>query len=53
LSIRALTGVLLLGIVSNILTLSQIESFWVNASFGAIILAALIMARLAGGRSEG
>jgi len=45
----ALTGVLLLGIISNILTLSNIEAFWVNASFGAIILFALILARATGG----
>jgi len=42
----ALTGVLLLGIISNILTLSNIESFWVNASFGAIILLALVLTRV-------
>lgn len=47
----ALTGVLLLGIVSNILTLSSVDSFWVNAAFGAIILLALILAKLTGGKS--
>jgi len=29
----ALTGVLLLGVVTNILTLSQIASFWIDATF--------------------
>jgi simple sugar transport system permease protein len=42
----ALTGVLLLGIIANILTLSQIPAFWINAAFGAIILAALLLAKV-------
>ena len=42
-AIGALTGVLLLGTISNILTLSQIPSFWIDASFGAIILVALLL----------
>ena len=45
----ALTGVLLLGIVTNILTLSQIASFWIDATFGAIILLAQSLNRLTGG----
>jgi simple sugar transport system permease protein len=48
----ALTGVLLLGTISNILTLSQIPDFWINAAFGAIILAALVLAKLTSGASE-
>lgn len=48
----ALTGVLLLGIVSNILTLSRIEPFWISAAYGAIILLALLAARLTSGSSE-
>lgn len=36
-------GVLLLGMIQNILTLSNIPSFWINASYGLIILAALIL----------
>jgi simple sugar transport system permease protein len=48
----ALTGVLLLGIVTNILTLSQIESFWIDATFGAIILIAQSFVRLTGGGKE-
>ena len=35
----ALTGVLLLGIISNILVLSRVPSFWINAVYGAIIWA--------------
>ena len=45
----ALAGVLLLGIVTNILTLSQIGSFWIDATFGAIILVAQCLNRLTGG----
>ena len=45
----ALAGVLLLGIVTNILTLSQIASFWIDATFGAIILVAQCLSRLTGG----
>lgn len=45
----ALAGVLLLGIVTNILTLSQIASFWIDATFGAIILIAQCLNRLTGG----
>jgi len=48
----ALSGVLLLGIIQNILTLSQIASFWINASFGAIILIALVLARLTTGEAQ-
>ena len=45
----AVAGVLLLGIVTNILTLSQIASFWIDATFGAIILVAQCLNRLTGG----
>ncbi|MBN9511686.1 MAG: ABC transporter permease [Alphaproteobacteria bacterium] len=45
----ALTGVLLLGILQNVLTLAQIPAFWIDAAYGAIILMALILARMSGG----
>lgn len=48
----ALCGVLLLGVVSNILTLSRIEPFWISAAYGAIILLALLAARFTSGSSE-
>jgi len=48
----ALTGVLLLGLISNILTLSQISSFWIQASQGAIILGALLFQRLTAGEID-
>ena len=47
--VGALTGVLLLGILQNVLTLSQIAAFWIDAAYGAIILVALILARVTGG----
>ncbi|SHK09220.1 monosaccharide ABC transporter membrane protein, CUT2 family [Pseudonocardia thermophila] len=43
------TGVLLLALVQNILLVSQIPSFWVNAIYGAIILLALMTGALAQG----
>ena len=45
----ALTGVLLLGVVQNLLTLAQVPSFWIQAIYGAIILGALMVARLTSG----
>ncbi len=44
----ALTGVILLGILQNLLILSEIAAFWVDAVYGAIILLSLIIARLSG-----
>ena len=49
----ALTGVLLLGILQNVLTLSQIAAFWIDAAYGAIVLISLIIARLSGERPRG
>ena len=46
--IGALTGVILLSLVTNILTLSNISSTWIDAVDGAIILVALGLARLIG-----
>jgi simple sugar transport system permease protein len=42
----ALTGVILLGILQNVLTLSQIAALWIDAAYGAIILLSLIVTRL-------
>jgi simple sugar transport system permease protein len=51
----ALTGVLLLAVLSNILTLNEVASFWIDACYGAIIVVALIITRFTAGRgaSEG
>jgi simple sugar transport system permease protein len=46
--IGALTGVILLSLVTNILTLSNISSTWIDAVDGAIILVALGLARVIG-----
>src|SRR5258708_7327485 len=46
--VGALTGVILLSLVTNILTLSNISSTWINAVDGAIILVALGIARVIG-----
>lgn len=51
-TLDALLGVLLLGFISNILTLSQISTFWIDAANGAIILAALLIQRATGEKSE-
>jgi simple sugar transport system permease protein len=48
----ALTGVLLLGVVQNLLTLAQVPSFWIQAIYGAIILGWLAVAKFAGGQSQ-
>ena len=50
--IGALTGVLLLGIVQNILTLAQVPSFWIQAIYGAIILGSLMIARITNPNSQ-
>lgn len=44
----ALTGVILLALVTNILILSQIQTFWIDAATGLIILLALGLARVIG-----
>jgi len=46
--IGALTGVILLSLVTNILTLSNISSTWIDAVDGAIILIALGLAKVIG-----
>ncbi|KAB2866688.1 MAG: ABC transporter permease, partial [Bauldia sp.] len=48
----ALTGVLLLGVVQNLLTLAQVPSFWIQAIYGAIILGSLMVARVTGGEAQ-
>jgi simple sugar transport system permease protein len=50
--IGALTGVLLLGVLQNVLTLSQVPTFWIDSVYGAIILLALIFSRLTGEKAE-
>jgi simple sugar transport system permease protein len=45
----AAIGVVLLGMVQNILNLANVSSYWVDAIDGAVILFALIMTRMVGG----
>ena len=46
--IGALTGVLLLGLIQNVLTLTNVPSFWIDAIYGLIILAALTFGVVSG-----
>ncbi|MDL4774484.1 MULTISPECIES: ABC transporter permease [Thermomonosporaceae] len=48
----AVTGVLLLGVVQNLLTLAQVPSFWIQAIYGGIILVALMIARVTSGKAQ-
>jgi simple sugar transport system permease protein len=43
------TGVALLSVVQNILDLKNVNSYWVEAVYGLVILVALVAARLIGG----
>jgi simple sugar transport system permease protein len=45
----ALGGVVLLGVLENVLTLAQVQTFWVQAIYGVIILLSLVFARVATG----
>ena len=49
--VGALTGVILLALVQNILILSQVQTFWIDAANGLVILIALGLARLIGSES--
>ena len=48
----AATGVILLGVVQNILDLGNVSSYWIDAINGTVILIALIMARIVGGEAS-
>ena len=45
----AACGVILLGLVQNILDLGNVNNYWIEAIDGVVILAALLMARVVGG----
>jgi len=47
----AATGVVLLGVVQNILNLGNVSSYWIDAINGSVILIALLLARIVGGQS--
>lgn len=48
----ALTGVLVIGLVQNILTLKGVSGFWQPVVYGFIILIALMISRIAGGKAQ-
>jgi simple sugar transport system permease protein/ribose transport system permease protein len=48
----ALCGVLVLGLITNILTLAHVSGYWIKAIYGAIILVALILARVTTGKAQ-
>lgn len=48
----ALIGVILLGLISNILTLVGFQAFWVDAASGLIIVIALLIARFSAGIAD-
>jgi simple sugar transport system permease protein len=49
--IGAASGVILLGLVQNILTLTNVSNYWIEAIDGGVILFALVLARVVGGES--
>ncbi|GAA2377152.1 ABC transporter permease [Dactylosporangium salmoneum] len=48
----ALCGVLVLGLVENVLTLAGVSAQWIQAVYGLVILVALVLARLTTGRAQ-
>ncbi|WP_433528172.1 ABC transporter permease [Micromonospora sp. CA-263727] len=48
----ALCGVIVLGLINNILTLGGVSAQWIQAIYGGIILVALILARLTSGKAQ-
>jgi simple sugar transport system permease protein len=48
----AATGVVLLGVVQNILNLGNVSSYWIDAINGTVILIALLIARIVGGQAS-
>jgi simple sugar transport system permease protein/ribose transport system permease protein len=48
----ALCGVVALGLINNILTLAGVSANWINAIYGVIILAALVLSRITSGKAQ-
>ena len=46
------TGVALLSMVQNILDLANVSNYWIEAIDGAVILVALVIARIIGGKAS-
>lgn len=51
--VGVVSGVLLIGVINNLLTLAQVPSFYVQASTGAVIVIAAILTTVASRRSSG
>ncbi len=51
--IGVIGGVLLIGVINNLLTLAQVPSFYVQASTGAVIVVAAVLTTVASSRSSG
>jgi ribose/xylose/arabinose/galactoside ABC-type transport system permease subunit len=51
--IGVVSGVLLIGVINNLLTLAQVPSFYVQASTGAVIIIAAVLTTVASRRSSG
>ena len=51
--VGVVSGVLLIGVINNLLTLAQVPSFYVQASTGAVIIVAAILTTVASRRSSG
>ena len=50
--VGAATGVVLLSLVQNILDLANVSNYWIEAIDGGVILIALAVARLIGGKTS-
>jgi simple sugar transport system permease protein/ribose transport system permease protein len=48
----ALCGVIVLGLINNILTLAGVSAQWIQAIYGLIILVVLMLARLTTGKAQ-
>jgi simple sugar transport system permease protein/ribose transport system permease protein len=48
----ALCGVVVLGLIRNILNLAHVSGYWIDTIYGGIILVALILARLTTGKAQ-
>jgi simple sugar transport system permease protein len=48
----AFTGILLLYMIQNVLTLAGVPAQWIGALNGAIILIALVMSRITSGKRQ-
>ena len=49
---RLSPAVIVLGLIQNILTLAGVTGEWIGAIYGAIILAALMLARITSGKAQ-